>query len=172
MGQYYVAIILGETGAPEVVRTWLGPSGSKLMEHSYLRNPHVLAVEHLLSPKGMFYKSRLVWAGDYAEPEEGTTENLYHRVVEKEQEKEWQTRESADYRYIVNHTKKVYIDKNALSTNIHPLPLLTSEGNGAGGGDYRGDNETLCGLWARDVISVEHELPEGYTVFNPEFWEH
>jgi hypothetical protein len=171
MGQYYVAIILGEKGSPEFVRTWVGPSGAKLMEHSYLKNQHVLAVEHLLSRKGMFYKSRLVWAGDYAEPEKETGENLYHLVVEKETEKEWQTRESADYRYIVNHTKKLFIDKMSLPNCIHPLPLLTSEGNGAGGGDFRGRNDNQCGEWARDVISVEDSAPEGYTEFTADFEE-
>jgi hypothetical protein len=43
----------------------------------------------------------------------------------------------------------------------HPLPLLTCEGNGRGGGDYRGDSP-LIGSWARDIISVEEVKPEGF----------
>ncbi len=171
MGQYYVAIILSETSqTPEVVRVWLSPMGAKLMEHSYLKNRYVLTIEHLLSLKGMFYKSRLVWAGDYADPEP-SGKNLYHTAVEDNEEKMWQTFESADYRYIVNHTKRLYIDKEKIQGHIHPLPLLTSEGNGAGGGDYRGRNDIQCGQWARDVISVNNEAPEGFTEFVPDFVE-
>ena len=42
---------------------------------------------------------------------------------------------------------------------IHPLPLLTCEGNGRGGGDFRGDEKGIVGSWARDVISVEKTNP-------------
>jgi hypothetical protein len=31
------------------------------------------------------------------------------------------------YKYIINHTKKEYIDMTHLQTDIHPLPLLTQE---------------------------------------------
>jgi hypothetical protein len=46
-------------------------------------------------------------------------------------------------------------------TKIHPLPLLTCEGNGRGGGDFRGEHD-LIGSWARDVISVEAVKPLNY----------
>jgi len=46
---------------------------------------------------------------------------------------------------------------------------LTCEGNGAGGGDYRRHNEELCGTWARDVVSVNRTMPEGYTELQCEF---
>jgi hypothetical protein len=49
------------------------------------------------------------------------------------------------------------------------LPLLTAEGNGRGGGDYRGENENLIGSWARDIISVEMEIPDGYDELVCEF---
>jgi hypothetical protein len=64
-------------------------------------------------------------------------------------------------RYLVNHTKKEFVDKNKLKTDggwvIHPLPLLTCSGNGRGGGDYGGTDENYVGSWAGDVISVEKE---------------
>ena len=60
-----------------------------------------------------------------------------------------------------NHTKKQYVDKTKFKC-YHPLPLLLAEGNGRGGGDYYGSNEDKIGIWARDVISVEDEKPEGY----------
>ena len=63
------------------------------------------------------------------------------------------------YRYIVNHTKKQYVDKERLSNEIHPLPLLVCEGNKRGGGDYWGKNSDLCGTWARGIISMETDKP-------------
>jgi hypothetical protein len=47
-------------------------------------------------------------------------------------------------------------------TKIHPLPLLTCEGNGLGGGDFRGNERGIVGTWARDLISIESECPKGY----------
>ena len=74
------------------------------------------------------------------------------------------------YRYIVNHSQKVFVNKSKVPTRdgfaLHPLPLLTCEGNGRGGGDYRGSRrlqEPLVGSWARNSISVEEEAPQGYT---------
>jgi hypothetical protein len=64
------------------------------------------------------------------------------------------------YTYIVNHTKKVYVKKTG---DLHPLPILTAEGNGRGGGDYHGPNIDMVGTWARDVISMENEAPD-YTL--------
>ena len=45
---------------------------------------------------------------------------------------------------------------------INPLPLLLAQGNGQGGGDYRGKNENTVGIWAKNEISIEFEVPEGY----------
>ena len=53
---------------------------------------------------------------------------------------------------------------------IHPLPLLTCEGNGRGGGDFSGENE-FVGSWARDVVSIEFDAPEGFTEIFPNFRE-
>jgi hypothetical protein len=88
--------------------------------------------------------------------------NLYNmasedKVMNNEINQEYKDK---PYRYIVNHTKKQYTDKDA--EHFHPLPLLTAEGNGRGGGDYRGLNEDKIGIWARDVISIEKAAPEGY----------
>ena len=67
--------------------------------------------------------------------------------------------EGSSGRYIVNHTKKEYVDKDIVPEDkegwkVHPLPLLTCEGNGRGGGDYRLWNEFI-GYWSRDKISIE-----------------
>ena len=76
----------------------------------------------------------------------------------------------AKTKYLVNHDKKQFVDKTKVPKDkdgwrIHPLPLLTCEGNGRGGGDFRGESE-LVGSWARDIISVESkkaDIPKGYT---------
>lgn len=72
-------------------------------------------------------------------------------------------------KYLVNHTKKEFVDKTKTPKDndgwcIHPLPLLTCEGNGRGGGDFRG-NEELVGVWARNIIGVvtkKSEIPKDY----------
>ena len=73
-------------------------------------------------------------------------------------------------KYIVNHDKKQFVDKTKVPSDaegwrIHPLPFLTCEGNGRGGGDYRGKSK-LVGIWARDMISIEtkkSDIPKDYT---------
>lgn len=178
MGQYYKVIILADN--MELIRIWICPSsynsGSKLMEHSYLNNNLMNAMEYLISPNGMFYKSRIIWTGDYAKSvksedinEEGEDLNLYH--LAEQQYGKYMTpylnekfiQNMDRYRYIINHTKKLYVDKQKCKNNndyiIHPLSLLVTDNcNGMGGGDYRGDNEHLCGTWARDIISVEKTI--------------
>ncbi len=178
MGQYYKFIILANNSSKEnnkeyillVIDPHSYGEGSKLMEHSYLNTKMMNTVEYLISKYGKFYKSRIVWAGDYADEEPGEEDedgpmNLY-RLAEYYS---GYTRlvSNSFGRYIVNHTKKLYVDKEIkLNDNynniIHPLPLLISEGNGSGGGDYNGNNQHLCGSWARDVISMEEEIPDDY----------
>jgi len=174
MGQYYVAIILGENqenkenkeNIKEIIRFYIEAfvnSGAKLTEHSYIGNPFVSTFEHFLTPEGMFYKSRVVWAGDYADNEEGMDKNL-HGIVNDYPDKSFhvitnqEVKSTEDYRYIINHTKKEYVDKT--KSNYHPLSLLTAEGNGRGGGDYYGKSENQIGIWARDVISSEKDKPD------------
>ncbi len=180
MGQYFIPIILGVADVKEFIRLWLDAhmygNGLKLTEHSYLGNAFVSAFEFQISEDGPFYKSRVVWAGDYAQKEPDSDMNLYTMAQNDEASdslttkcRKPPTRDTSCYRYIVNHTKKQYVDKSGLQSRLHPLPLLTSEGNGAGGGDYRGLNEGLCGTWARDLISVNRTLPAEYTELRCEF---
>jgi len=162
MGQYYLTVILAEKSDKEYIRTYLDPSmydnGVKLTEHSYTDNNFMKIVENLIGPNGMFYKSRIVWAGDYADVEPNSEKNLYKMCEDKSPFV--YTEPVVYYTYIVNHTKKVYIKK---CEGIHPLPVLTAEGNGRGGGDYTGPNMDMVGTWARDVISMENEAPD-YTL--------
>lgn len=163
MGQYYLAIILGnkpDNDDTETIRYVLSPFGfgSKLMEHSYLDNGFVFKFEQLIGKAGIFYKSRVVWAGDYADAERNDENNLYANGCAQVGNVSYPERETY-YRFIVNHTKKQYVDKETLVNEIHPLPLLICEGNQRGGGDYYGNDADLCGTWARDVISVETDQP-------------
>ena len=178
MGQYYKVIILADN--MNIIRIWTNPnaynSGNKLMEHSYLNNNFMNAIEYLISINGMFYMSRIIWAGDYAEPnnEDGEDMNLYNLAEQQyrkyivpymnEQSIEQFINNMDRYRYIINHTKKLYVDKEKCKKNdngfiIHPLSLLVTDNcNGMGGGDYSGIDEHLCGTWTRDIISVEKSI--------------
>ena len=167
MGQYYKATSLNEFGNP--VRSWVYShdydSGLKLMEHSWMLNPFVSAVEGLLVEGGDWYKKPVVWAGDYADNEFGLDKNIYSLCGDDKNVKPQQI-QPMTYRYIINHTKKQYVDKMNVPDKdgwrIHPLPLLTCEGNGLGGGDFRGESD-LVGIWARNKISVSNEVPEEFT---------
>ena len=180
MGQYYKPVILGEKTEEnhETVKAWVYSheygDGLKLMEHSYQGNKFVSTFEKQLSRTGEHYKSRVVWAGDYADEEpdlkiikEGKEydANLYS-LCDKKNKIKPKVSETDTYQYILNHTKKEFVDKNKVpeikdweGTKIHPLPLLTCEGNGRGGGDFTGDEKGIVGSWARDVISVEKTNP-------------
>jgi hypothetical protein len=180
MGQYYKPVILGEKTEEnhETVKAWMYSheygGGLKLMEHSYQGNKFVSTFEKQLSRKGDYHKSRVVWAGDYADEEPGLKiieegkeydANL-HSLCNDKNEIKPKVSKTDTYQYILNHTKKEFVDKNKVpeikdwkGTKIHPLPLLTCEGNGRGGGDFRGDEKGIVGSWARDVISVEKTNP-------------
>jgi hypothetical protein len=168
MGQYYKFIILAneKKNNKEVILLVINPhdfnEGAKIMEHSYINNNLMNTVEVLISKYGDFHKSRILWAGDYANKEDDDSDecmNLYD-LASNYSSYNLQFNKM-DFRYIVNHTNKLYVDKTK-SNNIHPLPLLISEGNGKGGGDYSGNNAELCGIWSRDVISMEETIPNNY----------
>lgn len=168
MGQYYYPIILDADGKIIVwMQAHMYGNGLKLMEHSFIGNNFVSTFEFGLSSDGPHHMSRVVWAGDYAD-DEPDAENLYrqceeYRMIRPEE------KDTSRFRFVVNHTKKLFVDKSKVPSRggyrIHPLPLLTCEGNGRGGGDYHGESHQdspLVGSWARDVISVEVEAPEGF----------
>lgn len=179
MGQYYKAINLD---TKEYINPHDYDNGLKLMEHSYIGNDFTETVESLLAPGKPWHKTRLVWAGDYMDPglfvdnEEDTLYSLSYEEFDKVKPKEESTK---DYPYIVNHTKKEYVDKSKCEKDrynftVHPLPLLTSSGNGRGGGDYRySGGEEYVGTWAGDVISIERDLSslEDYKEIIPGFKE-
>ena len=166
MGQYYYAVILDANGW---IRVWMAPGfGAKLMEHSYLNNEGVSGFEWELTPEGRHHNSRVVWCGDYADAETGLGKNLHLICNERNDLMLMPTaNNTSEYLFLVNHTKREFVDKRKVAKGveglrIHPLPLLTCEGNGRGGGDFHGESP-LVGSWARDVISAEKSAPDGFT---------
>lgn len=183
MGQYYLAINASN-------KEWVdsGDSGAKLMEHSYIGNSFVEAVEFLLvddgeGNKGRWSGNRIVWAGDYANAEPLSGNNLYSLAEEKDKLKMLIEAVPPNYHYLVNWDKKEFVNKtkcNPMTANwntnnmkIHPLPLLTADGNGRGGGDYHGNTHSMnyVGTWAKDRISLMKEIPEDFTEIIPNFDE-
>lgn len=170
MGQYYTSVSLDTKQA-------VSPFGAKLMEHSWLKNPYMKQVERLLSPGGPWHKTRIVWTGDYSNKglfTEDPERNLYD-LASDEFTQASDGSDGPEALYVVNHTKNIYIDlsevpdvEDAEGWKIHPLSILTSSGNGRGGGDYRDREDDNVGSWAGDVISCEYETPVGmekYTAF-------
>jgi hypothetical protein len=203
MGQYYIAVFLNSDGR---IVGYVQPFyGSKLMEHSYLKDETMTVVEGILHKENY----RLVWAGDYADPEEYDftidEKNILLKYLNESNNNNEVTELQTDaynlygicgvtnndyidneiktidrkvyYRYIINHSKKKYIDKSTLSDNnnnyfiINPLSILTADGNGRGGGDYKGYNKQYAGCWIKDVITVDNIIPNEYTLFSIEFAE-
>ena len=171
MGQYFLPAL--KKKGQKNWRTYCAHKfdcGLKLMEHSYVNNPLTIHIKKLLFET----PTKLVWAGDYAEPEKGKEDNIY--VLGVEQKIVPLDIELPEKYYLVNHTKKQFVDYSKIKADeygyrIDPMPLLCSEGNGEGGGDYYGKNMKLVGTWARDLISIEGEKPTGYQEVKPDFKE-
>ncbi len=183
MGQYYRPVSLDTM---EHLSPYAFDNGAKLMEHSYIGNNYVAAVELLLIEGGRWDKHRIVWAGDYADgekldsplfqkkeyPDENDPgANIYSLLDDSKELSFLITASPSDHIYLVNFDKKQYVDKTKVPnlpgwdepTQIHPLPLLTAEG-GSGNGDYRGeDPNELIGSWARNRIGLRNAIPEGFT---------
>lgn len=168
MVQFYRPVILQPaTQTPnDVIAVWVDPEDYTkqlgLIPQADKDSVFVSTIEMLLSDRGTHRGGRLVWAGDYAYPEPGGKVNLYKSCTKDTQIFPEESNMSY-YGYLVNHTKRQFVTKDRTEkyTNLHPLPLLTAEGNGFGAGDYPSDH-ALVGYWARDSISVEKKRPDGY----------
>jgi hypothetical protein len=160
-----------------------------LMEHSWICNTVVGTVESLLAKGGSWSGKRIVWAGDYAEPEpcgkcdeclkglpcttpeqdRSTLYSIYGTDKHTIRPDEVEYKPNGHYRYLVNEDTKEFVDLNKVPVSetwndedwkIHPLPLLTCEGNLRGGGDYHSDNDqNLVGSWSRNRIRVQNSKP-------------
>lgn len=186
MGQYFTSVNLD-------TREYLSPldynQGSKLMEHSYIKNSFMGLICQLLMPGNQWHMNRIVWAGDYGE--EGLFINedepsykgelgngkfnrmdytLYHIASSIFNQIKVNNIDGITPQFIINHTKNQYVDLNNCQTMIHPLSILTSNGNGQGGGDYfEEEGVEYIGTWAGDIISTNFILPKGFTEIKPNF---
>lgn len=153
-------------------------SGLKLMEHSWLENDFVNGVIEAIWDN----PSKVAWVGDYADDpsdfNERYTEKVYKAVWCTENDNESPFDEVPTVHmngYIVNLDKGLYIDLDKYAQvagftpswdsrtwTINPLPILTSIGNGRGGGDYHGTNMDMVGTWAMDTITFTEEHPSAF----------
>lgn len=173
MGQYYKPMILDKNNKIYgTVYSHDYGNGLKLMEHSYIGNSVVKRIEHEITGPGK--ANRVLWAGDYADDEPGTRGNMYSIDDET-------TNlpcidglpDATEIRYLLNWDKMeaVVIPPYVPDTwVIHPLPLLTCEGNGRGFGDFRGKNKYV-GTWARNEVNIQDQLPLSFKLIEPLFKE-
>jgi len=177
MGQYHQFMNFDkkEICSPKFLR--------KLTEWSYQGNDYVLEIEELL--RTSWKNDRVFVVGDYVSDFYDNSEHSDILKSIREENKEYQdmsiydypykevsatTNRKTPYRYIYNHSLKQYIDlkkqpiqwfnydkdKNILSgAKYHPLPLLLSCSNGAGGGDYYYKNEKYVGKWVTNYSEIE-----------------
>lgn len=177
MGQYFEAIILKprvENQPDEVLKSYCPhdfDNGAKLMESSWIGNnfDNFVETQLLMNPQ------RVVWGGDYAD------EEPYGLTLHDIAYNGFRTIEGVEYTdgllndcYVVNHDKKEFYKRpeyNEKEWTVNPLPILTCEGNGRGGGDYFSEEcQDLVGVWARDTIELTPNHPtEDYTEIFPHF---
>ena len=115
MGQYYKPCILQEDA--KTIKAWANShdynNGLKLMEHSYIKNEFVGAIEKQLTPHGSWYKSKIVWAGDYADNDEGDV-NLYDKADDNTKFVPPAGVVDKSYKYLINHSKKLFVNKTKI----------------------------------------------------------
>ena len=152
---------------------------AKLREHGYLGTYICKAVANILANG----RTRLAWVGDYADDgdlRQITSEDLNKDMVWGKNPKHTFTDTDFNYvgKFLVNHTKKVYISFNEYIAHakddeyiLSPFTILTAVGNGQGGGDYFGKNAEMAGDWAWDELSIEKSAPDGYEPMDVFFGE-
>ena len=169
MGQYYRVIMEKEENKRTILNRNVNGeyTFAKLTEHSWWENPFVNTVCSLLYKK----PCKIAWVGDYADDFE-----FYKEVWDTKGKGVSENQTKLDGKYLCNHTLKQFVDCDEYFLRsktdedeygvwcLHPLPLLTCVGNGQGGGDYYSKiGMELVGTWCWNSISVEDEVPEGFT---------
>ena len=196
MGQYYIPVIRRRTNNKHVktlcVFSHEYDNGLKLMEHSYIENNFVNIVLNELVNN----PARVIWFGDYSGPKDipGLNKHQFKALYQKVWESDPYSASDRifihakdaleefdfdDESYLVNHSKKVFIDlkkykleapeaslfaERTEGWKINPLPLLTASSNGRGRGDYFPESgfENNVGAWVNDLLEVKWDKPENY----------
>ena len=175
MGEYFTPTFLNTAGR---IVCALDPgdygSGLKLAGHTRADSPLMRAVLTLLALDGCL---RLVWAGDYADPEPGHQANLYFLVEDRHfvrfaglvaegiapNRPLPATASSPCHGYLCNLDKHQYIDHADLRVDDTgwrrtPLPSLTVES------ERTTPNPQNFGAWARDRLHYQpHHPGPGWT---------
>ena len=167
MGQYYRPV---NVDTSQSLCPWKLGTLAKLMEHSYLDDGLPATVMTLLASD--WSGARIVWAGDYADVEVGKDANLYDLATLLLVPS---SSSLLSPRFLINRDRREYIDLRQVSPQadgltLHPLPLLTAEGNGRGGGDYHGCDHRI-GLWAREHLAASDIAPTSYAIVDGTFIE-
>ena len=197
MGQYYGCYLQDASTLRE--EAFLIVGGAKLTEHSWFENDSVNYIANRLYERSCI----TAWVGDYARDCDPPCPDLIYEQVHDETGHPVELRHDHNTghmlvnecdageiypfnmhdRFVVNHTKREYVDCEAFYRSMlgksslgeewvmHPLPLLTAIGNGQGGGDYYGVNNDKIGCWALDIISIEETAPSDYERKDFEFYE-
>lgn len=202
MGQYYKCVNLTkkqkvephdfENGAKLMEHSYIGNKFMNVIENllspngSWYKNSIVHAGDYM--ENAIFIEDTKPYVeGEDLFSEEVTGRNLYEVASEYIYSKRTNVEKLQEPRFLVNWDKREFVnvsniipddywvDKEGIEhpLRIHPLSLLTSSGNGQGGGDYHPheDDEHYVGSWAGHTISVEFEQPTDMTEINPNFRE-
>lgn len=184
MGQFFIAVVqatkYNEKRKFQKKQFIIKPTYSKLLAHSGVNDfePRLVAsLMHQLYIEG--WSTQLVWLGDYHQENFGC-KKLYEKFrnnitpfemryvndetfIKFEGVKEFSI--TKDYRYLINCEKCEYIDfkkyliDDNLDSLLHPIAMLTADGNGKGNGDYfNQENWRDVGRWKYDTIIVSDEL--------------
>lgn len=162
MWQYYKVALVKKDRVKIIT-----PDGWKMMEHSYYGNHSMERIEYLLSLS--HYK--VMWIWDYSQVAPFAWE--YYREDQEdmfEYEKDWVEysrlkHEKWKYYYLVNYTKKEFINMNWQEENedlkdnfgwvVHPLSLLCRAETEDAWWDYRSEyGEQYIWYWCWDEIWV------------------
>lgn len=184
MAQYYVPIIMDKNGFCTRFDLSKYNQDPRLMGHSWWCNNFVNRIV------GVLYKNpmRVAWVGFCSDNNPIVLKNNLKEIAWKkcwellDIEKALPTGMRLDNLFILNHSKKEYLDcplylykenhlkeyslavrQDMIASIIHPLPLLTAAGNENYPGDYVGQNMDDVGVWCWDEISVDDFVPDGYS---------
>ena len=171
MGQYYKIITRKSNKTTVYDRSIKGDGDyvmAKLLEHSWWENSTCKAVAASLVDN----PTKLCWCGDYAEPDETEALGFDFEQVWGEDCKDSQLDPAPDgfsldnLAFLVNKDKKLFVDLKQYKADsikdgwcIFPLSILTSLGNGRGGGDYEGSDMDKVGSWAFDSVYFTNKTP-------------
>ena len=170
MGQYFKPVIIDKKSNKVIasLHTHDLNCGAKLMEHSYVGNIFVNTFATLINDEDGKYKGfPMAWAGDYSDEVDGKY-NYWDLARIYRTDEDVKNLKANEYRYFINKTKKEFVDiedcPKVKDMIVHPLPILTSMGNGRSH-DYDPKEGELkfIGSWAMDVVVSSNKCPNEKT---------